>query len=149
MTLKDKINEAIKAAMKAKEQEKLSALRAVKSAILLAETEKGAAEGISHDQEVELLQRLVKQRKDAAELYLQQNREDLAREELYQADVVSAYLPEQLSPEEIRKTISDIIEHTGAASMADLGKVMGQAMSQLKGRADGKLISSIAKELLA
>ncbi len=149
MSLKDRINEDIKAAMKAKEQDKLAALRAVKSAILLAETEKGAGEGINNDQEVALLQRLVKQRKEAAELYVQQGREDLAKEEFFQAEVVSVYLPQQLSEEEVRKELADVIEKTGASSMADMGKVMGMAMGKLKGKADGKLISSLVKELLA
>lgn len=148
MSLKEQINNDIKAAMRAKEADKLAALRAVKSAILLAETESGAAAELQQDQEVAMLSKLVKQRKDAGELYKQQNRSDLAEPEFFQAEVISAYLPEQMSEEDVRKMVKETISKVGATGPADMGKVMGPVMGALKGKADGKLISTLVKEEL-
>ena len=148
MSLAEKINNDIKEAMKAKDKEKLFALRAVKSALLLAATEKGNSE-VSEDAEIKILQKLVKQRMDSAQIYKEQGREDMAQEELFQAEVIKQYLPEQLSEEEIRKIVSEIIGETGAESMKDMGKVMGVATKKMQGKADGKLISSIVKEMLS
>lgn len=149
MSLKDTINNDIKNAMRSKEREKLEALRAVKSAILLAETEKGAGEDLGEEREVALLQKLVKQRKESAEMYTQQGREDMAADELAQAAVIEVYLPEQMSEDEIRSQVKTIIEQTGASQPSEMGKVMGPAMASMKGKADGKLISAIVKELLS
>jgi hypothetical protein len=148
MSLAEKINNDIKEAMKAKDKEKLFALRAVKSALLLAATEKGNQE-ITEDAEIKILQKLVKQRLDSAQIYKEQGREDMAQEELFQAEVIKQYLPEQLSEDEIRKIVGDIIAETGATSVKDMGKVMGVATKQMQGKADGKLISSVVKELLS
>jgi uncharacterized protein YqeY len=148
MSLTDKINNDIKLAMLAKEKEKLDALRAIKSAILLLSTEKGATEGVNEDAELKMLQKLVKQRKEAAEIFKTQSRTDLADVEEFQAKIIEAYLPAQMSEEEIKNAIQQIIAQTGASSAADFGKVMGAAAKQLSGKADGKLISSIAKQML-
>jgi uncharacterized protein YqeY len=147
MSLEEQINADIKAAMLAKEKEKLEALRAVKSAVLLAKTEKSGVE-VSVDAELKLLQKLVKQRKEAAEIYKAQSREDLADVELFQAAVIEKYLPEQLSEDEIRAVVKQIIETSGAAGMKDMGKVIGLSSRQLAGKADGKLISDIVKSML-
>lgn len=149
MSLVDQINGDIKKAMLAREKEKLEALRAVKSALLLAGTEKGADGTVSAEAELKVLQKLVKQRKDAATIYTEQNRDDLAQPEIFQAEVISAYLPEQMGEEEVKAIIQQIIERTGASSPTDMGKVMGPAMGQLQGKADGKMISSLVKELLS
>ena len=149
MSLLEQINADIKAAMLAKEKEKLEALRAVKSALLLAGTEKGAGGEITEDVEVKMLQKLVKQRKEAAEIYLAQGRKDLADPELFQAGIIEKYLPAQMSEEEVKTVIQKIIAQTGASSPSDIGKVMGPAMAQLSGKADGKLISSLVKQLLS
>ena len=148
MSLKDTINTDIKAAMKAKEKEKLTALRAIKSAILLAETEKGNETGLTEEAGVSMLQKLVKQRKDSAALYTDQGREDLASDELAQASVIESYLPEQMSEEDVRNVVAQVIEEVGASSPADMGKVMGPSMAKMKGKAEGKLISAVVKELL-
>lgn len=148
MSLQEKIMEDMKAAMRAKDTLALEALRAVKSAILLAQTESGAKEELSEEQEIKLLQKLVKQRKDSAALYKEQDREDLAQPELDQAAVIEKFLPEQLSEEEIAKVVADIIAKTGANGMQDMGKVMGMASKELAGKADGKTISAIVKEKL-
>lgn len=148
MSLTDKINNDIKLAMLAKEKEKLEALRAIKSAILLLSTEKGATEGVNEEAELKMLQKLVKQRKEAAEIFKTQGRTDLADVEEFQAKIIEAYLPAQMSEEEIKNAIQQIIAQTGASSAADFGKVMGVAVKQLSGKADGKLISSIAKQML-
>jgi uncharacterized protein len=149
MALKDTINNDIKQAMLAKDKLKLEALRAVKSAILLAETEKGGAEGMSEDKEIEILQRLVKQRNESAELYATQGRTDLAEPEIAQAAVITQYLPKQLSEDEITAIVKEIIAAVGASSPSDMGKVMGQASARMKGKADGKIISGIVKSCLA
>jgi len=148
MSLKDTINKDIKAAMLAKEKEKLTALRAIKSAVMLAETEKGSSEELSETREVELLQKLMKQRKEAAEMYQSQDRADLAAEEMAQAEVIQVYLPEQMSEEEVRAIVQETVAKVGATGPGDMGKVMGPLMGQLKGKADGKLISQLVKEAL-
>lgn len=147
MTLEERINADIKAAMLAKERKKLDALRAVKSAILLLKTN-GSGDAISEEAEIACLQKLVKQRKESAELYKQQNRMDLYEDEAFQQSVIEAYLPEQMSEEEIRTTLQNIVSETGASSMKDMGKVMGAAQKAFAGRADNKLVSAIVKELL-
>lgn len=147
MTLEERINADIKAAMLAKERKKLDALRAVKSAILLLKTN-GSGEAISEEAEIACLQKLVKQRKESAELYKQQNRMDLYEDEAFQQAVIEAYLPEQMSEEEIRTTLQNIVSETGASSVKDMGKVMGAAQKAFAGRADNKVVSTIVKELL-
>lgn len=148
MSLEEKINADIKSAMLAKEKEKLEALRAVKSAVLLAKTEKAGSE-LSAEAELKLLQKLVKQRKESAEIYIGQKRQDLADAELFQAGVIEQYLPAQLSEEEIKEQVRAIISETGATSAKDMGRVMGMATQRFAGRADGKVISQIVKELLS
>jgi uncharacterized protein YqeY len=147
MSLEEKINADIKSAMLAKEKEKLEALRAVKSAILLAKSEKAGSE-VSEDAELKLLQKLVKQRKEAAEIYVNQSRQDLADVEMFQAKVIEQFLPAQMSEAEVEKIIQTIITETGASGIKDMGKVMGTASKQLAGKADGKLISEIVKRML-
>ncbi len=149
MSLQQKVMTAMKEAMKAKDTNALTSLRAIKSAILLAQTESGAKEELSEDQELKLLQKLVKQRKDSAAIFSEQGREDLAQPELDQAKVIEQFLPEQMSEEEIEKIVIDIIAKTGAEGMKDMGKVMGMASSQLAGKADGKTISTIVKAKLS
>ncbi len=149
MSLSKDIMTAMKEAMKAKDQDALAALRAVKSAILLAQTESGAKEELTEDQEIKLLQKLVKQRKDSAAIFQEQGREDLVGPELVQAEVISKFLPAQLSEEEVTKIVEVVIQSTGAASMKDMGKVMGQVSAKLSGQADGKTISKIVKEKLS
>lgn len=149
MSLQNQINEEIKTAMRAKDTVSLESLRAVKSALLLAQTETGAKEEISQDEEIKLLQRLVKQRKDSANIYTQQGRPDLAAPELEQAAIIEKFLPVQLTEEEVEAVVAKIIADTGASGMASMGKVMGQASAELAGKADGKTISTIVKKLLA
>jgi uncharacterized protein YqeY len=149
MSLSADVMTKMKEAMKAKDQNALTSLRAIKSALLLAQTETGSKEEISEEQELKMLQKLVKQRKDSAAIYLEQGREDLAAPELEQAKVIESFLPEQMSEEEIAKVVEDIIAKTDASSMADMGKVMGMASGQLSGKADGKTISTIVKSKLA
>ena len=139
----------MKDAMRAKDAVKLEALRAIKSGLLLAQTETGSKEAISEEEEIKLLQRLVKQRKDSAAIYKEQNREDLAKPELDQAAVIEQFLPEQLSEAEVEAKVDEIISQTGAAGMRDMGKVMGLASQQLAGKADGKTISMIVKRKLS
>ena len=148
MSLENTINQDIKEAMKAKDSQKLAALRAVKSAILLAKTEKGGDQGLSKEQEMTLLQRLVKQRKESYELYIAQNREDLAQEEKQQMEAIEVYLPAQLSDEALKTELQAIIEALGATGPSDMGKVMGQANQKLKGQAEGARIAQMVKELL-
>jgi len=140
---------AMKAAMKAKDQNALASLRAVKSAILLAQTESGSKEELTEDQELKILQKLVKQRKDSAVIFTEQGRDDLAEPELAQAEVIAKFLPAQLSEAEVTTIIEDIIASTGANGMKDMGKVMGQASAKLAGKADGKTISTIVKAKLS
>jgi uncharacterized protein len=148
MSLEQHINDDIKSAMLAKDKRKLEALRAVKAAILLSKTDKGSAGGIETEAEMKILQKLVKQRRESADIYKQQNRPDLVEEEEFQLSVIAKYLPEQISESDVRKIISEIISETGAATIKDMGKVMSLATKKLSGKADNKLISSIVKELL-
>ena len=149
MTLEERINEDIKRAMLAREKEKLNALRAIKSAILLAKTSKGASDTLSEEAEIKLLKQLVKQRQDSAAIYKEQNRDDLYQEEKVQLDVIAAYLPQMMSEEEIEATLKQIIADNGFAGMKDMGKVMGMATKTFAGKADNKLVSDIVKRLLA
>lgn len=149
MSLQEGIMSALKDAMKAKNQIALTALRAVKSAILLAQTEEGAKAELSEDQELKILQKQVKQRKDSAAIYLEQGREDLAAPELAEAAIISQFLPVALSDEAVEKVVLNIINQVGAQSMKDMGKVMGLVSSQLAGQADGKTISNIVKAKLS
>ena len=149
MSLQTKVMEALKEAMKAKDTVALESLRAIKSAILLAKTEAGAAEELSEADELKLLQKLVKQRKDSATLYTQQGRNDLAEPELAQMAVIEKFLPAQLSEAEVETALRGIINQVGANTPKDMGKVMGVATKQLAGKADGKLISEIVKRLLS
>ena len=149
MSLQTKVMEALKEAMKAKDTVALESLRAIKSAILLARTEAGASEELSEADELKLLQKLVKQRKDSAALYTQQGRNDLAEPELAQMAVIEKFLPAQLSEAEVEEALKGIIAQVGATSPKDMGKVMGAATKQLAGKADGKLISDIVKNLLS
>ena len=149
MELEKVINSDIKDAMLAKDMRKLEALRAIKAALLLAKTGKDIHGGeIPEQVEMQLLQKLVKQRKESAEIYLAGGRKELADEELYQASVIEEYLPKQLSDEEISIAVRQIINDTGASGISDLGKVMGVAVKQLAGKADNKKVSAIVKELL-
>ncbi|MBD0825285.1 GatB/YqeY domain-containing protein [Aestuariibaculum marinum] len=149
MSLQQDIMTALKEAMKAKDQTALTALRAVKSAILLAQTEAGGQDGLTEEQELKMLQKLVKQRKDSAAIYVEQGREDLAAPELAEAEVISQFLPEALSEEEIEKVVVKVITETGAEGMKDMGKVMGVVSQELAGKADGKTISTIVRQKLA
>jgi len=149
MSLEEKINNDIKAAMMAKDKNRLEALRAVKSAILIAKTEKGHTDTISSDAEMKLLQKQVKQRKESAEIYQQQNRPELAEKEIAEAKVIEEYLPKMLSDAELTVEVKKIIEQVGAKAPSDMGKVMGVASKALAGKADGKAISEKVKALLA
>jgi len=147
MSLELKINDDIRQAMLAKNKELLEALRAVKSAILLAKSETGAP-SVNEDAEIKILQKLVKQRRETAEIYESQNRKDLADTEKFQADVIQKYLPEQMSDTELTAIIQDIIVETGANSVKDMGRVMGVASKKLAGKADNKTVSEKVKQLL-
>ena len=149
MSLQDNIMSALKDAMKAKDQTALTALRAVKSSILLAQTEEGAQAELSGDKELKILQKQVKQRKDSAAIYLAQGREDLAAPELAEAEVISQFLPAALSDEDVEKVVVNIINQVGAQGMKDMGKVMGLVSKELAGQADGKTISNIVKAKLS
>ena len=148
MSLSIQIMEEIKTAMRAKDTITLESLRAIKSGILLAQTETGAKQELSSEDEIKLLQRLVKQRKDSANIYNEQGRADLAEPELLQAAVIERFLPTQLSQAEVESVIARIIADNNAAGMASMGKVMGLASGELAGKADGKTISTIVKKLL-
>lgn len=148
MSLSSNIMEDIKTAMRAKDTVALEALRAIKSELLLAQTASGSKEEISEDEEIKLLQRLVKTRKESARIYKEQNRPDLAEPELAQVAVIEKFLPAQLSEAEIEAVIAKIIAETGASGIASMGKVMGIASTQLGGAAEGKTISAIVKKLL-
>ena len=149
MSLQQDIMTALKEAMKSKDQIALTALRAVKSAILIAQTESGAKEDLTEDQELKILQKLVKQRKDSAAIYLEQDRKDLALPEIDEAEVINQFLPEALTDEEIEKVVVATIEQIGAECMKDMGKVMGMVSKELAGQADGKTISNIVKAKLS
>lgn len=149
MALQENVMTELKAAMKAKDSVALEALRAIKSAILLAQTEKGAGAFLSEEDEIKLVQKLVKQRKDSAAIFTEQGRNDLAEPELAQVAVIERFLPEQLTDEEIEKVVIQTIEAVGASGMKDMGKVMGMVSKELAGQADGKTISTIVKSKLA
>ena len=149
MSLQTKVMDALKEAMNATDTIALESLRAIKSAILLAKTEAGAAAELAEEEELKLLQKLVKQRKDSAALYAQQGRNDLAEPELAQVAVIEKFLPKQLSEAEVTEAVKAIIAEVGATSDKDMGKVMGVATKQLAGKTDGKVISAIVKSLLA
>lgn len=148
MNLTDKINQDLKEAMKAKNAIALRGIRAVKAAILLANTD-GSGEDLDKEKEIKLLQKLVKQRKDSYDIYVKQGREDLAVIEKEEIEIIEKYLPSQMSEDELKSAIQDIIQSTGASSMKDMGMVMGQANKQFAGKADGKTIATIIKALLA
>jgi len=150
MSLEITINTDIKAAMIARDKRKLEALRAIKSALLLIKTGKDTAFAeIPEELELKTLQKLIKQRKESARIYKEQNRDEAYEEEVYQAGIIEAYLPEQMSDEDIVAVVADIISKTGASSMKDMGKVMGMASKQLAGKADNSLVSKIVREKLA
>ena len=148
MSLQQDVMTALKAAMKSKDQVALTALRAVKSAILLAQTQSGAKKELTKEQELKLLQKLVKQRKDSAAIFLKQDRKDLALPEIDEAKVISQFLPEALTEEEIEKEVVLTIEQIGAQGMKDMGKVMAIVSKKLAGQADGKTISTLVKKKL-
>ena len=148
MSLELRINDDIKAAMLAKEKERLDALRAIKAALLLLKTEKGAGE-ITEELELKTLQRLAKQRKESAELYKAQNRDDLYREEISQLDIISQYLPQQMSEEEITTIVKQLIAENNISGIKEMGKLMGLATKTFAGKADNKAVSEIVKKLLS
>ncbi|MCH2034841.1 MAG: GatB/YqeY domain-containing protein [Tenacibaculum sp.] len=148
MSVQKEITEKMKEAMKAKDTVGLTALRALKSAFLLAKTEAGAGE-LTAEQELKIIQKQVKQRKDSAQVYIEQNRQDLADPELAEAKVLEQFLPEALGEEEIAKVVAEVIADTGAEGMKDMGKVMGIVSKKLAGQADGKTISVIVKQKLS
>ena len=147
MSIVQLINDDIKKSMLAQDKARLEALRAIKSAILLIASEKAGSE-VSDDDAMTAMQKLVKQRKDAATIYEEQGRKDMAEVEVFQAEVISSYLPEMMGEDEVRKVVQDKIAASGASGPQDMGKVMGPIMGQLKGKADGKLISQLVKEEL-
>jgi uncharacterized protein len=149
MSLKANIESEIKNAMLAKDKDRLRALRAIKSLILLEETKEGAGASLTADDEIKLLTKAAKQRKDSADIYKQQNREDLYAVEMAELAIINEFLPKQLTEEELVAELKKIIAETGASSAKDMGKVMGVATKSLAGKADGKLISQKVKELLA
>jgi len=146
MTLEEKVNADIKAAMLAKDQQKLDAIRGIKAALLLL---KSSGKPVTPEEEIKAMQKMVKQRRETAEIYKQQNRKDLEDIETFQANLIETYLPKQMSEAEIKAAVEQVIAQTGAKSMADMGKVMGVATKQLAGKADGKLISEMVKKLLS
>ena len=149
MNLEQKIMAEMKDAMKAKDEAALRSLRAIKAEIIKAKTEPGAGGEISGDKEISMLQKMVKQRRDALEIYKTQNRPELAQKEQEEITVIERFLPAQMSEEELKQELRQIISETGASSPADMGKVMGVASKQLAGRAEGKAISAAVKALLA
>jgi len=148
MSLEKTINEQIKAAMLAKDEARLRGVRAIKAGILLAKTSGGSGE-LTQDDEIKLLQKLVKSRKDSLEIFEQQNRQDLAKKEKEEIAVIEEFLPKQMGAHELKEELKKIIAETGASGPADMGKVMGAATKQFAGKADGKAISAVVKELLA
>jgi uncharacterized protein YqeY len=149
MALEQQIMTELKAAMLAKDEAALRSLRAIKAAILLAKTSEGAAGELSADGEIKLLQKMVKQRKDSLEIFTQQGREDLAQKEREEIAVIEKFLPQQMDPAEVRAVLVQLVAKTGASTPADMGKVMGLANKELAGKAEGKLISTIVRELLS
>ncbi len=148
MKLKERIDQDIKQAMLNKRKDELTALRSIKSLILLAETEKGRDEGLSEDTEMKLLTKAAKQRKESAEIFRKEGRDELAEKEEMELGVISRYLPEQMSEEELSARLDEIIARVGASQPSDMGKVMGQATGELAGKADGKTIASMVREKL-
>ena len=148
MSLLNSLNDELKAAMRAKDSLKLEALRAIKSAVLLAKTATAGDNDLTEEEEIKLLQKLVKQRKDSAVIFKEQNRDDLATPEEAQARVIAQFLPDQLSQQEIEQIVDEIVAKTGAQGMKDMGKVMGMASKEMAGKADGKTISTIVKQKL-
>lgn len=148
MSLEAKLMTDLKAAMKAKDQAALRSIRAIKAAILLAKTD-GSGQEITEEKEIKMLQKLVKQRQDSLSIYEEQGRDDLAQTEKEEIEVISKYLPEQMSEDDLKAFITNLISETGAEGMKDMGRVMGMASAKLAGKADGKTISSIVKEMLS
>ena len=148
MSLQEKIMDKMKEAMKTKDKVALESLRAIKSELLLIQTKSAASEELTEDDEIKLLQKLVKQRKDSAAIYKEQGRNDLAEPELAQVEVISQFLPVQMSDEDVKKAVAEIMKSVGATSMKDMGNVMAIASKQLAGKADGKAISTAVKQLL-
>jgi uncharacterized protein YqeY len=149
MSLINIIDADIKQAMLAKQEVRLRGLRAIKSALLLARTEKGASEEITEETEIKVLQKLIKQRRESADIYKTQNREDLYKVEVEEMEVIEVYLPKQMDKAEVETYLKDLIGRVGATSVKDMGKVMGAANKELAGKADGKTISEVVKQLLA
>lgn len=149
MSLQETIDQDIKSAMLAKDSGRLRGLRAIKAALLVAKTEKGASDVLTDEAEVKVLQRLVKQRRESADIYLSQKRDDLYQIEVEEMQVIEKYLPKQMSRDDVAVHVKDVIARTGAAGIKDMGKVMGQVNKELAGQADGKTISEVVKELLA
>ncbi len=149
MSIQEQINEDIKSAMKTGQKDKLMALRDIKSKLLLEMTKEGGDNAVDDTKSIQILTKLFKQRQESIEIYKTQNRADLLEEEQKQADVIAAYLPKQLTKEEIEKEVQSIISQVGATSPSDLGKVMGVASKHFAGKADGKLVSEIVKALLS
>lgn len=149
MNLEQKVMASLKTAMLAKDEKSLRSLRAIKAAIILAKTAEGAGGELKPEDEIKLLQKLVKQRKDSLEIYQKQNREDLAKKELEEIEVIEQFLPKQMDPEELKSALSILIKELGVSSPAEMGKVMAAATKQFAGKADGKTISAVVKELLA
>ena len=148
MSLQQELMVKLKEAMKLKDAVALESLRAIKSEILLAQTKGGASNDLTKEDEIKLLQKLVKQRKDSAAIYNEQGRNDLAEPELEQVKIIAQFLPEQMTEDELKKVIAEIMETVGATSIKDMGKVMGMASKKLAGKADGKSISTAVKQLL-
>jgi len=148
MSLEQKIMGDLKTAMLAKDEKGLRSLRAIKAAILLAKTSEGSDGELNEDDEIKLLQKLVKQRKDSLEIFQQQNRTDLAQKEQEEIEIIEKFLPKQLSADELKSEVAAVISEVGATSPADMGKVMGAATKKLAGKADGKTISALVKEML-
>ncbi len=149
MALEQQIMTELKAAMLAKDEAALRSLRAIKAAILLAKTSEGAAGELSADGEIKLLQKMVKQRKDSLEIFMQQGREDLAKKEREEIAVIEKFLPQQMDPAAVRAVLVQLVAQVGASSPAEMGKVMGLANKELAGKADGKLIATIVREILS
>ncbi|MHB1146815.1 MAG: GatB/YqeY domain-containing protein [Lutibacter sp.] len=148
MSLQEKIMDKMKEAMKTKDKVALESLRAIKSELLLIQTKSAASEELTEDDEIKLLQKLVKQRKDSAAIYKEQGRNDLAEPEMAQVEVISQFLPVQMSDEDVKNAVAEIIKSVGATSMKDMGNVMAEASKQLAGKTDGKSISTAVKQLL-
>jgi len=149
MNFQDQLNSKLKSAMREKNKVALESLRAIKSAMLLLQTQSGAKETPDDNEITKLLQKLVKQRKESASIYREQGRVDLAELEEAQISIISQFLPEQLSPEEVEKVIDEVIQLVGATTMKDMGKVMGMANKKMAGKADGKIIAEIVKKRLS